>query len=176
MKFQNCKKPVVVLVHTITVQQCVVVSNTVVYHNTVLVTKCSSWLIGQKRRSSRNRHRTIEKNFKICSKTLSNFHFSGLKALCLVHKTVARGSCTSCNCNLCFFSCKFWFVNKNGPQQVQGKIWASKVVINKYLCSESCIKRKKKRLKFQVYGMMDRKLDDILSTTFLLQDLQVPHG
>ena len=43
----------------------------------------------------------------------------------------------------CGIFCKFWFRNKNGPQQVQCKIWASKVIINKYLCSEILHKEKK---------------------------------
>ena len=85
------------------------------YHNTVLVTKCSSWLIGQKRRSSRNRHRTLDKTSKSVQKLLAT---SGLKALCLVHKTVARGSCTSCNGNLWSF-----FVNLG---------WEIKKVFNKF--------------------------------------------
>jgi hypothetical protein len=51
-----------------------------------------------------------------------------------------------------------------GNQQVWGN-WVSKVIINKYLCNESCKKKGKKGPKFQVYGMMDRKGDEILSTT-----------
>jgi hypothetical protein len=46
-------------------------------------------------------------------------------------------------------------------QQVWGKNWVSKVVINKF----SVINLAKKGPKFQVYGMMDRKGDEILSTT-----------